>query len=96
MVPYVQLSTYFRIGFWHNENKICSVIKLSCPQMVDNCTYGIIAFQCIKSSLALGLRYGALTLLPCETQRQNCSQTMCYFDWPTLLNDPHHMYAIVS
>ena len=52
MVLYVvQLSTYFRIGFWYNGNKICTVIKLSSPQLVDNCTYGAIAFPCTKSSL---------------------------------------------
>ena len=33
------------------ENKICTVIKLSSPQLVDNCTYGTTAFPCIKSSL---------------------------------------------
>ena len=51
MVPYVQLSTNCRIGFWYNENKICTVIKLSSPQLVENSTYGTIAFPCIKSSL---------------------------------------------
>ena len=50
MVPYVQLSTYFRIGFWYNEKNYI-VIKLSSPKLVDNCTYGTIAFPCIKSSL---------------------------------------------
>ena len=35
MVPYVQLSSNCRIGFWHNENKICSVIKLSSPPLVE-------------------------------------------------------------
>ena len=52
MVSYVQLSTYFRIGFWYNENKICTVIKLSSPQLVDNFTYGAKAFRCIKSCLS--------------------------------------------
>ena len=28
-----------------------TVLKLSCPQLVDNSTYGTIAFPCIKSSL---------------------------------------------
>ena len=51
MVPYVQLSTYFRIGFWYNENKICTVIKLSSPQLIDICTYGTIAFQYMKKRL---------------------------------------------
>ena len=51
MVPYVQLSTNCRISFWYNVNKICTVIKLSSTQLVDNCTYGTIAFLCIKSSL---------------------------------------------
>ena len=51
MVPYVQLSTNCRIGFQYNENKICTLINLTSPQLVDNCLYGTIAFPCIKSSL---------------------------------------------
>ena len=48
MVPYVQLSTHCRIGFWCKE-KICStVIKLSSPQLIDNWTYGTTAFRCIE------------------------------------------------
>ena len=51
MLPYVQLSTNCRIGFLYKENKIYTVTKLSSPQLVYNCTYGTIAFPCIKSSL---------------------------------------------
>ena len=39
MVPYVQLSTYFRISFWYNENKICTgdwqpCSKVSTPKIL--------------------------------------------------------------
>ena len=51
MLPYVQLLTNCRNSFWFNENKICIVIKLSSPQFVDTCSYGTIAFPCIKTSL---------------------------------------------
>ena len=42
------LSTNCRID---NENKTWTVIKLSSWQLVDNCTYGTMAFPCMKSSL---------------------------------------------
>ena len=63
MVPYVQLSTNCRIGFWYNENKVCTVVKLSSPQLVDNCTYGTIAFPSIKSSLTVVAKWSFLLLL---------------------------------
>ena len=53
MVPQVQLSTNCRTGFQYNEDKICTLINLSIPQLVDNCTYNTIAFPYTKSSLAL-------------------------------------------
>ena len=61
MVPYVHLSTNYRIGCQYSENKICTVIKLSSPQLVGNCTYGIIAFSCIKSSLGQGAHLNNVT-----------------------------------
>ena len=36
------------------------VIKLSSPQLVDNCTYGTIAFLCIKNSLEKDLLHSKL------------------------------------
>ena len=51
-LPYEQLLTNCRIGFYYKENKIWTAKKLSSPQLVDNCTYGTIAFPCRKSSLS--------------------------------------------
>ena len=38
IIPYVQLSTNCRIGFWFNEKIYLTVLKLSNPQLVENCT----------------------------------------------------------
>ena len=49
-------------AFGYMKNKI-TVIKSSCPQLVDNCTYGTIAFPCIKNSLDEGQKNKAQVVL---------------------------------
>ena len=45
---YATLSIYTTFGTMENK---CTVIKLSSPKLVDNCTYGAIAFPCITCFL---------------------------------------------
>ena len=47
------------ISFHHRPTlsiKKCTVIKLSSTQLVDNCTYSIVAFPCMKSSLFVPIK----------------------------------------
>ena len=53
MLPYVQLSTNCRVGFWYNENKICTGIKLLSPQLVDNYTYAYTEFPAMNQGSRL-------------------------------------------
>ena len=51
IVPYVQLSTNCGLDNSFTAQILLSFYRKPILQLVDNCTYGTIAFLCIKSSL---------------------------------------------
>ena len=51
MVPYVKLSTNYGLDNSITVQFFFSLYLKPILQLVDNCTYGTIAFPCIKSSL---------------------------------------------
>ena len=53
MVPYVQLSTNCGLDNFITMQILFSLYQEPILQLVDNCTYGTIAFPCIKSSLTI-------------------------------------------
>ena len=57
MVPYVQLSTNYGPNNFITIKNIFSLHQKPIPQMVDSCTYNIIFFPRIKSSLALIIKF---------------------------------------